>query len=75
MNNSFINFLYCDKKGGVVLTQTMEIKQEIKRLNKQFLQSSDFTVKEIEWNQDEKVIICYYSSLVNKNEVDRNLFF
>ena len=53
----------------------MEIKQEIKRLNKQFLQSSDFIVKEIEWNQDEKVIICYYSSLVNKNEVDRNLFF
>ncbi|MER2155891.1 MAG: spore germination protein [Solibacillus sp.] len=57
------------------MTQTMEIKQEIKRLNKQFLQSSDFIVKEIEWNQDEKVIICYYSSLVNKNEVDRNLFF
>ena len=75
MNNLFINFLYCVKKGGVVLTQTLEIKQEIKRLNKEFLHSSDFTVKEIEWNQDEQVIICYYSSLVNKNEVDRNLFF
>ena len=57
------------------MQQTREIQQEIKRLNEQFLHSADFTVKEIDWNQDEKVIICYYSSLVNKNEVDRNLFF
>ena len=57
------------------MTYTTEVTQEIKRLNKEFLHSSDFIVKEIEWNQDEKVIICYYSSLVNKNEVDRNLFF
>ncbi|MER2111993.1 MAG: spore germination protein [Solibacillus isronensis] len=57
------------------MTQKTEVTQEIKRLNIEFLHSSDFTVKEIEWNQDEKAIICYYSSLVNKNEVDRNLFF
>ena len=73
MNNSFINFLYCDKKGGVVLTQTMEVKQEIKRLNKQFLHSSDFVAKEIKLGQEENVILCYYSSLVNKSDVEQNL--
>src|SRR5690606_16883916 len=73
MNNSFINFLYCDKKGGVVLTQTMEVKQEIKRLYKQFLHSSDFVAKEIKLGQEENVILCYYSSLVNKSDVEQNL--
>src|SRR5690606_16077408 len=74
VNNSFINFLYCDKKGGgIVLTQTMEIKQEIKRLNKQFLHSSDFVAKEIKLGQEENVILCYYSSLVNKTDVEQNL--
>lgn len=53
----------------------MQQTQEIQRLNEQFLHSADFTVKEIEWNEDEKVIICYYSSLVNANDVDRNLFY
>lgn len=61
------------KRGGVVLTQTMEIKQEIKRLNKQFLHSSDFVAKEIKLGKEENVILCYYSSLVNKKDVEQSL--
>lgn len=60
-------------KGGVVLTQTIDIKQEIKRLNKQFLHSSDFIAKEIQLGREENVILCYYSSLVNKTDVEQNL--
>lgn len=73
MNNSLENILYCVKKGGVVLSQTMEFKQEINRLNKQFLHSSDFVAKEIMLGQEEKVILCYYSSLVNKTDVEQSL--
>ena len=62
------------KRGGVVLTQTTEIKQEIKRLNKEFLHSADFVVKEVTLGQDENVILCYYSSLVNKKDVEQNLW-
>lgn len=56
------------------MTQTLEIKQEIKRLNKEFLHSSDFVVKEIMLGQDENAILCYYSSLVNKKDVEQNLW-
>lgn len=62
------------KRGGVVLTQTLEIKQEIKRLNKEFLHSSDFVVKEIMLGQEENAILCYYSSLVNKKDVEQNIW-
>ena len=51
----------------------MEIKQEIKRLNKQFLHSSDFVAKEIKLGKEENVILCYYSSLVNKKDVEQSL--
>lgn len=56
------------------MQQTIDIQQEIEKLNQQFLQSSDFTAKEIDWGQGEKAILCFYSSLVNKNEVEQNLF-
>lgn len=56
------------------MTQTLEIKQEIKRLNKEFLHSSDFVVKEIMLGKDENSILCYYSSLVNKKDVEQNLW-
>lgn len=55
------------------MSQTTENKQEIKRLNKEFLHSSDFVVKEVMLGQDENVILCYYSSLVNKKDVEQNL--
>jgi len=55
------------------LTQTIDIKLEIKRLNKQFLHSSDFIAKEIQLGREENVILCYYSSLVNKTDVEQNL--
>ncbi|WP_339215959.1 spore germination protein [Solibacillus sp. FSL W8-0372] len=55
------------------MTQTTEIKQEINRLNKQFLHSSDFVAKEIMLGKEENVIICYYSSLVNKTDLEKNL--
>ena len=61
---------YCIQKGGVVIQQTIDIKQEIKRLHQQFLQSADFTAKEIEWGQDEQAILCFYSSLVKKSDVE-----
>ncbi len=73
MNNSFKNVPYFVKKGGVVLLQTLEMKQEIKRLNKEFLHSADFVVKEIRIGQVEEAILCYYSSLVNKADVEQNL--
>ena len=48
-----------------------EIQKEIQRLKKQFLHSTDFTAKEIGWGQGEKAILCFYSSLVKKSEVER----
>lgn len=48
-----------------------ETQKEIQRLKNQFLQSSDFTAKEIGWGQGEQAILCFYSSLVKKSEVER----
>lgn len=56
------------------MSQTEEIKQEIKRINKEFLHSSDLVAKEIMLWQEENAILCYYSSLVNKTDVEQNLF-
>ncbi|MEK3765434.1 spore germination protein [Solibacillus sp. FSL K6-4121] len=55
------------------MLQTLEMKQEIKRLNKEFLHSADFVVKEIKIGRDEEAILCYYSSLVNKVDVEQNI--
>ncbi len=56
------------------MLQSLEIKQEIKRLNHQFLHSSDFIAKAIDWGQGEQAILCFYSSLVKKSEVERELY-
>ena len=48
-----------------------DIQKEIQRLKEQFLQSTDFTAKEIGWGQGEQAILCFYSSLVKKSEVER----
>lgn len=56
------------------MEKNTETSKEIKRLKKQFLYSSDFTAKEIPWGPDEWVILCFYSSLVKKNEVDSFLY-
>ena len=48
-----------------------ETQKEVQRLKKQFLQSSDFKAKEIGWGQGEQAILCFYSSLVKKSEVER----
>jgi spore germination protein KA len=50
-----------------------DVQQEINRLKQQFLQSADFTAREIAWGSSEQAIICYYSSLVKKSEVERYL--
>lgn len=55
--------------------QTIDVQQEIKKLKNQFLQSSDFTVKEITLGPGEQAIMCFYSSLVKKNEVEQSLYF
>lgn len=73
MNNPPKITPYFTKKGRVVMQQTTEINQKIQRLNKQFLHSSDFTAKEISWGPGEQAILCFYSSLVKKSEVERNL--
>ncbi len=57
-----------------MIQQTTEIQQEINRLNNQFLQSSDFTAKEIAWGSSNQAILCYYSSLVKKSEVEHYLY-
>lgn len=56
-----------------MLQQTTTIQQEITKLSEQFLHSSDFTVKEIPWGSGEQAILCFYSSLVKKSEVESNL--
>lgn len=56
------------------MQQVTEIQQEIQRLNQQFLQSSDFTAKEITWGPGEQAILCFYSTLVKKSEVDRYVY-
>ena len=56
-----------------MVQQTTTIQQEIKKLREQFLHSSDFTVKEIPWGSGEVAILCFYSSLVKKSEVESNL--
>ena len=55
------------------MQQNTEIQQHIQRLNKQFLHSSDFIAKEIAWGPDEQAILCFYSSLVKKSDVESNL--
>ena len=55
------------------MEQKTEIQKEIQQLNKKFLHSSDFMAKEIAWGPDEQAILCFYSSLVKKSDVDRNL--
>lgn len=57
------------------MQQITEIQQEIQRLNEQFLQSSDFTAKEITLGPNEPAILCFYSSLVKKSEVEQSLYF
>jgi spore germination protein KA len=57
------------------MLHAIDIQEEIKQLKKQFLHSSDFTAKEIDWGPDEKAILCFYSSLVKKSEVEHNLYF
>ncbi|MER2000422.1 MAG: hypothetical protein ABS882_11650 [Lysinibacillus sp.] len=56
------------------MQETIDIQHKIKRLNEQFLQSADFTAKAIDWGPDEKAILCFYSSLVNKSEVESYLY-
>lgn len=56
------------------MQQKTEIYKEIQRLNKQFLHSSDFTSKEVPLGPNERVILCFYSSLVKKSEIDRLLY-
>ncbi|WP_298467495.1 spore germination protein [uncultured Psychrobacillus sp.] len=56
------------------MQQKTEIHKEIQRLNKQFLHSSDFISKEIPLGPNELVILCFYSSLVKKSEIDRLLY-
>lgn len=56
-----------------MVQQTTTIQKEIKKLREQFLHSSDFTVKEIPWGSGEVAILCFYSSLVKKSEVESNL--
>ena len=56
------------------MLQILEIQQEIKRLNHQFLHSSDFIAKAIDWGHGEQAILCFYSSLVKKSEVERDLY-
>ena len=62
------------KKGGVVMQQKTDIQQEIQRLNEQFLHSADFTAKEIVLRPGEQAILCFYSSLVKKNEAESYLY-
>ena len=62
------------RKGGAVMQKTTNIQQEIQLLNKQFLHSADFVAKEITLLPEEQAILCYYSSLVNKSEVEKNLY-
>ncbi|MER2126157.1 spore germination protein [Solibacillus sp.] len=57
-----------------MLQQTTTIQQEMNKLREQFLHSSDFTVKEIPWGSDEQAILCFYSSLVKKSEVESHLY-
>lgn len=56
------------------MQQTTELAQEIARLSQQFLHSSDFIVKAIAWGPDEQAILCFYSSLVKKSEVEHYLY-
>ena len=56
-----------------MLQQTTTIQQEMNKLREQFMHSSDFTVKEIPWGSGKQAILCFYSSLVKKSEVESNL--
>ena len=56
------------------MQKNKNIQQEIQLLTKQFLHSADFTAKEITVLPGEQAIICYYSSLVNKSEVEKSLY-
>lgn len=51
-------------------------EKEIARLKQQFLQSADFIAKAIPWETNEQAIICYYSSIVRKSDIEQylNLF-
>lgn len=51
----------------------MLLQQEMDALSEKFFHSADFTVKEITWKDESKAIICYYSSLVKINEIERYL--
>ena len=57
------------------MQQSTEIQKQIERLNKQFLHSSDFIAREIAFGPGEQAILCFYSSLVKKSDVESNLHY
>lgn len=40
----------------------------MKSLQKAFNQSSDFTVRQVDWREGTSAILCFYSSLVDAKE-------
>lgn len=50
------------------------IEKELQNIQQQFFDSDDFVAKMIAWNDDKQAILCYYTSLVKKNEVERYLY-
>ena len=57
------------------MQQSTEIQKQIEQLNKQFLHSSDFIAREISFGPGEQAILCFYSSLVKKSDVESNLHY
>lgn len=49
------------------------LESMIDKLKSTFHNSVDFTVKEISWPKENYAILCYYSSMVNKNDVQNQI--
>ncbi|HWK23300.1 MAG TPA: spore germination protein [Ureibacillus sp.] len=51
------------------------VQQIITKLKKSFYNSSDFVAKPISWWNGEIAILCFYSSIVKKTDVEKTLYF
>lgn len=49
------------------------LESMIDKLKSTFYNSVDFTAKEISWPNEEYAILCYYSSMVNKSDVQNQI--
>lgn len=49
------------------------LESMINKLKSTFHNSVDFTAKEISWPKENYAILCYYSSMVNKNDVQNQI--